>query len=392
MRLQEYSKKTKLFIFVTMSIPSIALGAEPIEIGRNAAVKGTVEVLSQEQEQARLAIIKEPVFLNDFVTSIEGSSLQVLLKDSSTFTIGPKCEMVIDEFVYDPKKDVNSLSANVRKGMFRFASGKVSKANPDAVNISTQVASIGIRGTIVEILVGEEVFSIVKQAGLLSSNIPLDKSEATLVILRGPGINTSSRNRRGEVIVEAAGKTVRLTESGTAVLVTNANQEPSEPFVVSDVLIDYFDERLRTRPSPKDNFRPFKIDETWFEPSVNPGKTDVKFFTPLDSIEDTDWPSQDVDTAEMEEIDQLEDIDQINEMEPEPIEMEPEPMEMEPEPMEMQPEPMEMQPASRIRRFRETDTMEETNSMETDPMEQEQKQQETDTMDCLLYTSDAADE
>ena len=71
MRLQEYSKKTKLFIFVTMSIPSIALGAEPIEIGRNAAVKGTVEVLSQEQEQARLAIIKEPVFLNDFVTSID---------------------------------------------------------------------------------------------------------------------------------------------------------------------------------------------------------------------------------------------------------------------------------------------------------------------------------
>lgn len=77
MRLEKYSKKTKLIIFITMSIPSIALGSEPIEVGRNAAVKGSVEILSQEEKQARLALIKEPVYLNDAVNSKVGSSLQV---------------------------------------------------------------------------------------------------------------------------------------------------------------------------------------------------------------------------------------------------------------------------------------------------------------------------
>jgi hypothetical protein len=275
-----------------------ALASEPIEVGRNAAVKGTVEIQSMNEDVKRQAIVKEPVFLGDNVNSRLGSSLQVLLKDSSTFTVGPQCDIVIDKFVYDPQKNNNSLSAKVKKGMFRFTSGKVSKTNPDRINIETPTATMGIRGTMVEVLVGPEAFLCAEKEGLLAGDIRMDHAGATLVILRGPGENNTSNNRRGEVDITSAGHTVKLTESGTGVLVSNANQKPSEPFIVSESLFNYFNRRLRTKPSREGNYRPFIIDDGWFTP--RPQEEETEFLTPLESIEDTDWPSRLVDDIETE--------------------------------------------------------------------------------------------
>jgi len=278
----------------------VASAAEPIEVGRNAAVKGTVEIQSLNEDTMRQAVVKEPVFLGDNVNSRVGSSLQVLLKDSSTFTVGPQCDIVIDKFVYDPKKNNNTLSAKVKKGMFRFTSGKVSKTNPDKITVETPTATMGIRGTMVEVLVGPEAFLCAEKEGLLAGDIRLDHAGATLVILRGPGENNTSNNRRGEVDISSGGRTVTLTESGTGVLVSNADQKPSEPFVVSESLFNYFNRRLRTKPSREGNYRPFIIDDNWFTP-IEEEEEQPEFLTPLESIEDTDWPSRlsggiDIDT------------------------------------------------------------------------------------------------
>lgn len=280
-----------------LSTPSFA---ENVEVGRNSAVKGTVEIKSLNETGARQAVVKEPVFLGDNVNSRVGSSLQVLLKDSSTFTVGPQCDMVIDEFVYDPKKNNNSLSAKVKKGMFRFTSGKVSKTNPDQINVSTPTATMGIRGTMVEVLVGPEAFLCAEKEGLLAGDIKMDHAGATLVILRGPGPNTTSNNRQGEVTIDSGGKTVRLTESGTGVLVTSAQDTPSAPFVVSDDLFNYFNRRLRTKPTQTGNFRPFKIEDAWFTPL--PVDDEAEFTPPLDTIEESDWPSRIFDDIEPDDF------------------------------------------------------------------------------------------
>jgi len=282
---------------VLMSFPA---PAENIEVGRNSAVKGTVEIKSVNEEASRQAVVKEPVFLGDNVNSRVGSSLQVLLKDSSTFTVGPQCDMVIDEFVYDPKKNNNSLSAKVKKGMFRFTSGKVSKTNPDQINVSTPTATMGIRGTMVEVLVGPEAFLCAEKEGLLAGDIKMDHAGATLVILRGPGPNTTSNNRQGEVTIDSGGKTVRLSESGTGVLVTSAEDTPSAPFVVSDDLFNYFNRRLRTKPSQTGNFRPFKIEDNWFTPL--PTDDEAEFTPPLDTMEESDWPSRIFDDIEPDDF------------------------------------------------------------------------------------------
>jgi len=272
--------------------------ANPTEVGRNSAVKGDVRIKSAEDERIRQAIIKEPVFLGDNVNSSVGSSLQVLLKDNSTFTVGPQCDIVIDEFVYDPKKNNNTLSAKVKKGMFRFTSGNVSKTNPDEVKVTTPTATMGIRGTMIEVLVGPEAFLCAEKAGLLAGDIRMDHAGATLVILRGPGPQNTTANRRGEVEITSGDQTIRLTEPGMGVLVSNAEQKPSEPFVVSDSLYNYFSRRLRTMPTRDGNFRPFEINDAMFTPI--PVEDELEFLIPMEKVEDTEWPTQFLDDLETE--------------------------------------------------------------------------------------------
>jgi len=289
--------KTLTMIAATSSLTSFtAFAANPTEVGRNSAVKGDVRIKSAEDERIRQAIIKEPVFLGDNVNSSVGSSLQVLLKDNSTFTVGPQCDIVIDEFVYDPKKNNNTLSAKVKKGMFRFTSGNVSKSNPDQVNVTTPTATMGIRGTMIEVLVGPEAFLCAEKEGLLAGDIRMDHAGATLVILRGPGPQNASANRRGEVEITSGNQTIRLSEPGTGVLVSNAEQKPSEPFVVSDSLYNYFSRRLRTMPTKSGNFRPFEINDAMFTPI--PVEDELEFLIPMEKVEDTEWPTQFIDDLE----------------------------------------------------------------------------------------------
>jgi len=295
----------KLMIAGLMTLTAMAganAGADESEVGRNSAVKGIVGIKSANTEVERQAVVKEPVFLGDEVNSKIGASLQVLLKDNSTFTVGPQCSMVIDKFVYDPKKNNNSMSAKVKRGMFRFTSGKVSKTNPDNITVETPTATMGIRGTMVEVLVGPEAFLCAEKEGLLAPDIPMDHAGATLVILRGPGENTTSTSRPGVVDVRSAGQTVTLTESGTGVLVTNADQKPSEPFLVSESLFNFFNRRLRTQPSGEDNFRPFEVDDRLFTPiPEEEEEEETSFIAPLDAIEEDDWPSsQGIDDIDLQ--------------------------------------------------------------------------------------------
>ena len=307
--MKNYPAKLKYLTMLSMALLYTANSyAEKIEVGRNAAVKGTVEIQSADEEAARQALIKEPVFLNDSVNSRAGSSLQVLLKDNSTFTVGPQCDIVIDEFVYDPKKNSNSLSARVKKGMFRFTSGKVSRSNPDQINIETPTATMGIRGTMVEVLVGPEAFICAEKEGLLADDIKMDHAGATLVILRGPGANARGNNRRGRVDISSGGKTVVLSQSGTGVLVSNADQKPSEPFIVSPTLFGYFSRRLRTVPTGIGNFNPFEIDDNWFTP-IKRYDVDGRYLTPFDEVSESDWPSS------LDENDFVEEFDEVFEEE-----------------------------------------------------------------------------
>ena len=266
-----------------------ATGAQAAEqVGVNAAVKGNVTIQSGA-EQAQQAQIKEPVFLGDEVNSERKSALQVLLKDQSVFTVGPQCALTIDKFVYDPSKNNNQISANVKKGMFRFMSGKVSKTNPDSVGIKTPVASMGIRGTIVEGLVGGDAVAYARSMGLVSPSTQIDLNGATFVILRGPGAANQGKDPRGLIEIKSGGKTARLTKSGLGAFVPNANAEPIIITQVSDAVFEDFSALLRTRPNAGPGYAPFSYDSD-IRSGVSKGA--LKSLETVDNpLVDFDWPT-----------------------------------------------------------------------------------------------------
>ena len=65
--------------------------------------------------------------------------------DGSTFTVGPNSNLVIDRFVYDPRKKTGELVATFSKGTMRFIGGKLSK-NEGGVTVNTPSGALAIRG------------------------------------------------------------------------------------------------------------------------------------------------------------------------------------------------------------------------------------------------------
>lgn len=118
-----------------------------------AATSGKIEInyIAPDGEAiGRFAGIGDPIYLNDEIITGPDTSLQVLLKDQTVFTIGPNAILVFDEFIYDPSSDeAGSLSASVKKGAFKFVSGKISKKSSQAMKLKLPNATASIRGTTV---------------------------------------------------------------------------------------------------------------------------------------------------------------------------------------------------------------------------------------------------
>jgi hypothetical protein len=191
--------------------------ADAGQVGVNAAIRNAVQEKGASQAGFHPAVVRDAVHLGDQVISGQDSRLQVLLLDRSVFTLGANARMTIDRFVYDPNRRASDVAVSVAKGSFRFMSGPT-LAGQGHNAINTPVAAIGVRGTIVEGVVGSEVADVLAgQSGLPAFSG--DPAGATLVILRGPGLDNEGLDRTGAIDVTAHGATVTLDRPGQAVLV-----------------------------------------------------------------------------------------------------------------------------------------------------------------------------
>ena len=96
--------------------------------------------------QVRLAV-GDPVYQGDVLQTGPGGAVGVLLLDETTFSMSENGRIVLDEMIYDPGASKGSLVLSLVQGVFTFVSGQVAKTDPDAMMLSTPIATIGIRGT-----------------------------------------------------------------------------------------------------------------------------------------------------------------------------------------------------------------------------------------------------
>jgi hypothetical protein len=266
-------KRLSLGAASTLALVGVALAQQ---VGVNAAVKNEVTIRGEAEEAARDAIVGEEVRLRDLITSGDEAALQVLLLDETVFTVGPQAQLVVERFIYDPDRGNGEMAASVARGAFRYMSGRTARRSRN-VQIDTPVASMGVRGTIIEGAVGRDAIEQLTGLENQFGDVPTSEN-ATVIVLRGPGEGNQSLNRDGAVDITTASGTYTLTESNQALFITGVGNTVIGPFTLPQQTAGTFQRVLGTTPngpatSPVPEFvppPPIVLDEEPVDPEIEP--------------------------------------------------------------------------------------------------------------------------
>ena len=130
--------------------PAAALAADR-DIGVSAIVVNKVQAAIGSRD--RTLRVGDRVFQNERIDTGPDGRSQILFLDETTITVGPNSSVVLDTFVYDPDRGRHSVVIEATQGVLRFVSGS---GNSRAFEIRTPVATVGVRGTILDILVARD--------------------------------------------------------------------------------------------------------------------------------------------------------------------------------------------------------------------------------------------
>ena len=100
--------------------------------------------------------LQDDLYHNELLETFEESAAEVTFLDETIISMGPDSSLVLDQFVYDPDPSNSSFVVTVTEGALRFTSGVLPS---DAYKINTPVATIGIRGTVIDLVVDREMAS-----------------------------------------------------------------------------------------------------------------------------------------------------------------------------------------------------------------------------------------
>ncbi len=231
----------------TLALCGALVMAAPVQaqdsVGVNAAIRNSVQTRNSASGPLRPAQLRAPVRLGDqFVTGPQ-SQVQVLLRDRSTFTVGANARMTVDRFVVSEN---GGSAVSVARGAFRFVSGRTARSTSREA-IGTPVGSIGVRGTIVEGVVGPDILGVLRA----QPDVPPftgDEETMLLVVLRGPAGDARTFDTPGAIDIERNGVTVSLERPGQALLVSSDGV--FGPFFLPDDISAALGDLLTPTPDP----------------------------------------------------------------------------------------------------------------------------------------------
>ncbi len=90
------------------------------------------------------------VFANERIKTGDAAAAQLMFADKTVLNMGPKAELLLDKYVYNPDRGTGQVVMSAVQGSMRFVTGA---QNPTNYSIKTPVATLGIRGTIVDLQV-----------------------------------------------------------------------------------------------------------------------------------------------------------------------------------------------------------------------------------------------
>jgi hypothetical protein len=87
------------------------------------------------------------VYAGDILQTDQTGALGVIFRDDALVSLGPNSQVKIEDFVFKPDQRKFSFLSRLIQGTAAFVSGQIAKLAPEAMQVQTPIATIGVRGT-----------------------------------------------------------------------------------------------------------------------------------------------------------------------------------------------------------------------------------------------------
>src|SRR6266446_4681895 len=132
-------------------------------VGEAAVVKNeVVRVMGSATSQINVG---DGVLRDEIVRTGLDSAARLVMADNTNLSLGPSATVKLDRTVFNDEHTYRDIAVRLTTGAFRFVTGNSEKA---AYKITTPLASIGVRGTILDILSQRGKTTVVLQEGASS--------------------------------------------------------------------------------------------------------------------------------------------------------------------------------------------------------------------------------
>jgi len=184
-----------LYFAVALVASFIAMpaGAQPMTIGNAKVVVKTVT--GTADGTLRTLELQDDVYHNEKITTKEESATQLVFLDETSVTMGPKSELVLDRFVFDPDPSKSTFVMTATAGAFRFASGKLPGK---AYKIHTPAATLGVRGTKFDVVIAR--FDAAAGAPIIALDVSVTDGEVLLDACSGEQLRLTPSAPKARII------------------------------------------------------------------------------------------------------------------------------------------------------------------------------------------------
>jgi len=125
-----------------------------VVVGRVQTLKAPAFVTRADGTRVELQL-GDAIYEGDVIETGDVGGVGIVFLDESVLSMADNAKMVLDEAIYDASEQEGSLQLSALQGVFSVVSGLIAKSDPDAMVISTPVATIGIRGTQLAFEIGD---------------------------------------------------------------------------------------------------------------------------------------------------------------------------------------------------------------------------------------------
>jgi hypothetical protein len=146
-------------LFLLAGLPSAPANAQT-RVGEAAVVKNEfIRVTGSGGSQINVG---DGVLRDETVrTGVDGAA-RLVMADSTNLSLGPSATLKLDRTVFNDEHSYREIAIRLTTGAFRFVTGHSEKT---AYKITTALATIGVRGTVLDILSARGQTTVVLQEG-----------------------------------------------------------------------------------------------------------------------------------------------------------------------------------------------------------------------------------